>query len=60
MLMLTLVFFIVFTTLAAMGMALAWALHSRAEARQWRERHQEVVHHQNHAAWERNREMLMH
>jgi hypothetical protein len=59
MLMLAVVFAVVFVVLAAVGAALAWALHHKAEARLWQERHEKVVHLQNHAAWERNREMLM-
>jgi hypothetical protein len=59
MLMLSVVFAVVFVVLAAVGAAFAWALHHKAEARLWQERHREVIHLQDHAAWERNREMLM-
>jgi flagellar basal body-associated protein FliL len=59
MLVLIVVFAVVFAVLAAVGAAFAWAFQSRAEARVWRERHQEAVQRQNSAAWERNREMYM-
>jgi hypothetical protein len=59
MLMLGVVFAVVFVVLAAVGAAFAWALHHKAEARHWQERHQAVIHRQDVAAWERNREMVM-
>jgi hypothetical protein len=59
MLTLIVVFAVVFVVLAAVGGAFAWAIHSRAEARVWQERHNEVVGRQSRAAWEANREMIM-
>jgi hypothetical protein len=59
MLMLIVVFSVVFVVLGAIGASFAWAFESRAEARAWQKRHKEVVQRQDHAAWERNREMIM-
>jgi hypothetical protein len=59
MLMLIVVFAVVFVVMAAVGAAFVWAFESRKQARVWQMRHQEAVRCQDHAAWERNREMVM-
>jgi hypothetical protein len=59
MLMLLLVFVTSFVALAVFGSAIAWAIHTTAELKTWKEKHSRFIARENDAAWRANREMIV-